>query len=374
MNVGLKIFDRYSCREFLATLAGVVAACAVLLLIARIFEEFDNLIENKVPLWIATKYFFFTMPFRLIEVVPLATMLAVIFSIGTLALNREMLAITTGGQSPYRSAAPILLSSLAIAVGTLALNETFIPYCQERAGYYEDVFINGESELSLKRRRDIFDKGVGNTFFMMEEFDDRNRMWNVLIFEQSDNPMIWRYSLRARMAQLVQQNVGPNQDLWRFEDAIEHFYDEQGRPTSMTVHTAPLERPLEADLDQYLSSRKEPDQMNLVELSRYIRTLKLRGENVSVYVTDWYLKMTFPFATVILAMIAFALAFKAHIVSLPLSFGVGIFLTMVFYALAALGQTLGHIAAVPPLMGSLGPLVVFLVLGLYMLRRSGFAA
>jgi lipopolysaccharide export system permease protein len=375
MNFGLKIVDRYLCREFLATLAGVVGACAIVLLIARIFEEFDNIIANDVPLWAAVKYFLYTMPFRLLEIVPLATMLAVIFSIGTLARNREMLAITAGGQSPYRSAAPVLATALAVTLLTLILNETFVPYCQARANYYDEVFINGQSELSLSRRRNIFDKGVGNTFFTMGEFDARRgRMWNVLIFEQSDNATTWRYSLKAKSAQLVKKGIEPNQDLWRFEDAIEHFYDQGGRPTSMTAHTEPIERPLEADLDQYLSSRKEPDQMNVAELSRYIKTLRLRGEDVSVYVTDWYLKLAFPFATAILAMMAFALALRAHMASLPLSFGLGILLSVIFYALTALGQTLGHIGVLSPLVGALGPLSLFLILGLYLIRRSGFAS
>jgi lipopolysaccharide export LptBFGC system permease protein LptF len=100
----------------------------------------------------------------------------------------------------------------------------------------------------------------------------------------------------------------------------------------------------------------------------------MRGEDVSVYVTDWYLKLAFPFATVILAAIAFALAIRAHTASLPLSFGLGIFLSVIFYALAALGQTLGHIGMLPPLVGALGPICLFTVLGLYLLRRSGFAA
>jgi len=370
-----RIIDRYLCREFLLTMAGVMAVCTVVLLIARVFEEFDNIIRNNVPFLAAAKYFFFTMPFRLLEVIPLATVLAVIFSVGTLARNREMLAITSSGQSPYRSAAPILLLSLAIAFGILILNETFVPYCQERANHYEEKFLNDRSELSLTRRRDIFDKGMGNTFFMVEEFDaNRKRMWNVLLFKQSDDPTIWLYSLKALSAELVTSDVEPNYDLWRFYNATEHLYDEQGRPTSMTAYTTPIDRPLEADLDQYLSNRKEPDQMNLIELSRYIRTLQRRGEDVSVYNTDWYLKLAFPFSTVILAMIAFALASRAHIVSLPLSFGLGILLTMLFYALAALGQTLGHIAVLSPLVGSLGPLLLFLVLGVFWLRRSGFAA
>ena len=252
-----KIADRYICREFFGTLAGVLGACAIVLLISRIFEDFDDISENQVPFLIAIKYFALMLPFRLLEIVPLATMLSVIFSIGTLASNREMLAITTGGQSPYRSWTPILLSTLGITFFILFLNETFVPYCQERAEYYRHVFINGQSELALTRRRDVFDKGMGNTFFMTDEYDaTRNRMYNVLIFEQGSDPRIWRYSLRAASARLERKGVEPDRDLWVFERAVEHRYDEKGRPTSATIHQEPLALAQEADLDQYLSNRK----------------------------------------------------------------------------------------------------------------------
>ncbi len=374
MSVLPKIVDRYIVREFLITLAGVLGVCAVLLLIAKVFEDFDDMLDSPISFADAVKYFLLTLPFRLLEVVPLATVLAVIFSIGTLARNREMLAITAGGQSPYRSAAPVLFSVLLMTFLILFLNETAIPYCQERAEFYRQVFVKGESELSLARRRHIFDKGIGRTFFLMEEFDaKRNRMYEVLIFEESENPAFWRYSLLAASAQLVRENVEPDRDLWVFERAVEHYYDSRGRPTSATVHTEPVERLLEADLDQYLQNRKEAPEMNLRELGRYIHTLRIRGEDVSAYVTDWYAKLLFPFAPFALGMIAFALAMRAHIASLPMAFGKGIFLTMLFYGIAALGQTLGHIGVAPPLLAALGPVGLFMIIGVRMLRRSGFA-
>ena len=80
-----KILDRYLLREFVTTLVGVLAACTIVLLVAKVFEEFDNVIENHAPLGVALKYFLYILPFRVLEVVPLATLLAVIFSIGTLA-------------------------------------------------------------------------------------------------------------------------------------------------------------------------------------------------------------------------------------------------------------------------------------------------
>ena len=374
MLVRPRILDRYLCREFTFTFLGVIGACAIVLLIAKVFEEFDEIIENNVSLIVAARYFFYILPYRVLEVVPLATVLAVIFSIGGLARNREMLAMTASGQSPYRSALPVLLVTLVVSGSVIALNETVVPIWQRRAKEMEQTEIQGESERARALRSDVFEKGIGNTFFMMGSFDARtNRMEDVTVIEQSDNPIVWRQSLKAKSAELVERGAAPERDKWRFERAVEIYYHRDGRPRSVVTHTKPLDRLMEADLDQYLRTRKDPEQMNLRELTRYIRTLRIRGEDVSVYVTDWYLKMVFPFSTVILGMIAFALAIRAHAASLPVAFGVGIFLTMLFYALAAVGQTLGHIGLLSPRVAAFGPPIVFLLLGGYMVRRSGFA-
>jgi len=376
MPFGLKILDRHVCREFLVVLAGVVGACAVILLIAKIFEEFDKILETSIG-WIeAVKYFAYVLPYRVLEIVPLATVLAVIFSVGTLARNRELLAVTASGRSPFRSAVPVLASAVVISFVIIGLNETVVPYCQERVNAYERGVLKGRGTRYLTTRTDIFEKGVGTTFFMMSAFDAAtNTMIEPLIWRGDEkDPTRWTYSLYGRTARLVRHDAGPHEDLWRFEGAIETRYDSKGQPLPMVVHKEVFEQRLEAGLDQYLSNRKEPDQMNLVELRRYIQTLQLRNEDVSIYLTDWYLKLAFPFSTVILAMIAFALAARAHTASLPMAFGKGVALTMLFYALAALGQTLGHVAALPPLAGSLGPLGLFAIVGVLMIRRSGFAS
>lgn len=370
-----KIFDRYLSREFLVTLAGVLAACAVVVLIAKVFEEFDEIADSPASFKDAVLYFLYVLPYRLIEIIPLITMLAVIFSVGNLAQNREMLAMTASGQSPYRSAGPIFVCTLAISAIVIVSNETFVPYCQEKVEYYEDGLFKGRGETIRERRRDIFEKGIGNTFFSMTSYDGRrHRMENVLIWEQSEDSKIWRHSLKAKSADLVKRNISHDRDLWRFQGAVEHNYDEAGRPIEMIAHTEPLERELETGLDSYLANRKEPEQMDLRELWGYMQMLKRRQQDISGYLTDWYLKLVFPFSTVALGMIAFALAIRAHTASLPLAFGVGVFLTMLFYALAAMGQALGQVAVIPPIVGALGPIAVFFGLGLYLLRRSGFAA
>jgi lipopolysaccharide export system permease protein len=373
MTVRLKILDRYLCREFLTVLAGVVSACAVVLLIAKVFEEFDTILQGPATTWDAVKYFAYALPQRLLEVVPLAAVLAVIFSIGALARNREMLAVTASGRSLVRSSAPVLAAAVVLSAACLVMNETVVPYCEKQVQFYEKGLFKGRGEFYLNRRTGIFVKGVGHTFFSMSWFDAaQNRMENVLMFEETQDPKFWRYSVLADTAKLVKKNVAPNEDLWEFKNATEVRYTSQGLP-SVTTHAEPIRKGLEADLEAYLANRKDPEEMNLMELGRYIRTLEMRGEDVSKYLTDWYRKLAFPFSTAILAIMAFALAARAHTGSLPMAFGFGVFLTMLFYALSAMGQTLGHKAVISPLVGSVGPGIVFLAAGIYMIRRSGFA-
>ena len=44
------ILDRYIFREFALALAGVIGFCSLLIIVGMIFENFQDMIDNKTPL------------------------------------------------------------------------------------------------------------------------------------------------------------------------------------------------------------------------------------------------------------------------------------------------------------------------------------
>ena len=109
------IIDRHIFREFAIAFFAVTSFCALLLLIASIFEKLGGILQNDTPWQQALEYLFSVVPGRLIQAIPIASMLAVLFALGGLARHNEILAMMTSGIHPLRIAAPILFGGLIIA-------------------------------------------------------------------------------------------------------------------------------------------------------------------------------------------------------------------------------------------------------------------
>ncbi len=365
----MKIIDTYLIKEFLYTFIGVLFICAIILLVYMIIESYDEILENKPGFYYTFSYFANSLPFKLIEVVPLAVVISVLFTVGTLAKNKEILALSFSGMSTVRIAMPLFCAGAVISILTIYFNEAVVPGCEERAGYIEQAFIRGKGEKIITKTKDIFVKGSGQRFYMMRDFDSRHNIMSqptILDLNTTGSALVQR--IDADRAELV-SGEGSERS-WRFFGAIKWVYGEDGRLKTMQRFQKPIEIPMEEGLEKFLSNPKRPEEMNFLELRDYIRILERRGESVSYYKTDLYLKLAFPFASLIIMVIGFACAVKAQTSNIVMGFGLGILFTIGYYALTAFCQAMGHNLVLAPLIAGLAPNMVFLLIGGYLLYKS----
>src|SRR4051812_4885433 len=123
MNLRPLILDRYLFREFVLAFVAVMSFCTLLLLVASIFDRFSEILEFGAPMSTVVMYFLTSLPGQLMHVIPIAAMLAVLFSIGSLARTNEVLAMLTSGVHGLRLSLPIIFGGIIIVVGTFCLNE-----------------------------------------------------------------------------------------------------------------------------------------------------------------------------------------------------------------------------------------------------------
>ena len=126
---------------------------------------------------------------------------------------------------------------------------------------------------------------------------------------------------------------------------------------------------MEEDLDKFLSNRKNPEEMNFFELKNYINILEKRGEAVGFYKTDLHLKIAFPFASFIIALLCYSFAVRLESRNLILGYAMGVIATIAYYAVTAISQALGHQLIFPPAIAGWSSNALFAVIGLIYLHR-----
>jgi lipopolysaccharide export LptBFGC system permease protein LptF len=224
----MKILDRYLLRSFWSTFGYIVLSCYCLLLILELFQNFGDILENQTPFLRAVQYLWCAMPYKVMEVLPLALMLAVLFSVGQLAHNSEILAMTAAGVSIFRVAAPLLLSALLISALMIVANETIIYSWQKKALGLERQYVEGKEEEV--RHRNIRERGEGNRLYLIVEYEIVPKvMRGVQIFDRDPENNRVRSQLLAESARWLRHDVQTDRDIWELTNGVRRQLDRAGK-------------------------------------------------------------------------------------------------------------------------------------------------
>lgn len=364
----MRILDRYILSEYLYTLLGVLFVCVVVLLVYMIIENYDDILRNDPGLKYTTLFFLNSLPYNLMQVVPMSVAIATLFTVGLFSRHREIVAMVAAGISTRRIIAPLFLATLGVSLLTLFFNELVVPGCQERARYIQKAFIEGKGKKIQTRSKEIFVKGQGQRFYVMDAFDSNtNVMTNPTVIDLNSDGSSLLMRMDADRGTLVK--VRGKGNLWRFDNARRWEFDELGRPVKFEKFDKPITLEMEEDLEKFLSHRKKPEEMNFFELRKYINILANRGESVGFYRTDLHLKLAFPFASLIIGLICFCLAVRLDARNMVLGYALGVVFAIAYYGMTALSQALGHHLILPPPVSGWISNCIFAALGVFFLHR-----
>lgn len=78
----MRILDRYILREYLYNLIGVLFICVVVLLVYMIIESYEDILKNNPGIKYITLFFLNSLPFNLMQAIPMAVAIAILYTIG----------------------------------------------------------------------------------------------------------------------------------------------------------------------------------------------------------------------------------------------------------------------------------------------------
>src|SRR5580692_6017109 len=103
----MKILTRYILLEFSKPFILSLLAFSILILVIQVFNDIRIILECKPGLLLALKYFLLQIPELLIKIIPIAILMAVLFSLSHLSKNTELIAMRAGGVSVFLVAVPL---------------------------------------------------------------------------------------------------------------------------------------------------------------------------------------------------------------------------------------------------------------------------
>src|ERR1017187_8815109 len=97
----MRILSRYILKEFLANLVLGLVIFTFVLLLDRLFELVDLLLNKGVGFYLTFKLLFLLLPSSLSLTLPMSTLLAVLLTFGRLSENNEITAVRASGLAAW---------------------------------------------------------------------------------------------------------------------------------------------------------------------------------------------------------------------------------------------------------------------------------
>ena len=353
-----RLMDIYLLRRFFLYFALLMGAFVFLFEAFTFFELLDNIARNRIPFIIVVEYFLYLTPYLLYQLAPLAALVAILVTIGVMSKNNEIVACKASGTSLYRLAVPLLSAGLALAVTMVVLDDTYLPYANQRQDALRNQIKGRPPQTYTKPQRWIF--GENSKVYNYDFFDPQQNVFGGLTVLEIDPAtfQVRRRVFASRAQWSDAQNLWVLESGWvrDFSDGLITHYEK------FNVKDLPelIERPT-----YFHREVRQAFQMNWGELRRYIEGLHKAGFDVSTLTVQWHRKLAFPLIAPVSMLLAFPFAFLVGTRGAVGGVAIGVGIGIAYWLGAELLAAMGGVGQLPPLLAGWSPDIVFFFAGLY---------
>lgn len=344
----MKILDRYVLREFVGYLALGLAGFICIFIVVDVFEKIDVFLDHKASIDLILRFYLFRAPEVIVQVLPVALLLATFLALGQLNKFGELTAMRSAGISLFQILRPVFACAIAAVGFSLVLGELVVPAANRERDRLYDEQIQGIRRAQATERADLTYLGQRGRIYFMRLYFVRERRMHDVSLQEFDHGTLSR--------RIDATDARWDGGRWVFLQGFERRFDdgqEHATPFQALVVPGLAEVP-----EDFAKEERKPDEMNYFELDEYIRRLRASGARVANYLVDLHLKLAFPLINLIVVAIGASIATRLRLQSAAIGFGLSVAIAFLFYAFMQTGKALGHNGALPPYLAAwMGDLV-----------------
>ena len=349
----------YMARMFLVRSFAVLGVLIIILQVLDLLGESDNILAyaGNGQAQILT-YVSLRIPGLIQRFMPFCVLLGALITMMTLNQNSEVISMKAAGLSAHQVLAPLILTSLVIAIGSFAFNDRIVSRASATLDRWQSVQYGpmptgreGQANVWLRDGDDLIHadsvSGRGNAT-RLQGFTLYNRNGGVLI-----------EMINADQAVRVAQG-------WQISN-VRRFDVARGTISrAPTAIVATAVRP-----DQFTLSNIDGTGMSFGALSAAISDLDAAGRPTGPLRAELWHKLSGPLSTILMPLLGAVAAFGlARSGKLFVRAVVGMALGFAYFVADNFGLAMGNLGAYPPLLAAWGPFMLFLLIGEAVLIRS----
>ncbi len=367
----MRILDRYLLREFLTPFCYCIGGFFVFWLTFQLFSELDEFQRAGLNALEITYYFLYWLPELLSRVVPLALLLAMLYTINNHARHNEIVAIRVAGVSLWRISVPYFLVSLICSAALFCLNEYILPDGPERAMR----ILHGDYRPGNPREENIVK-------FLTFKNVKANRTWVIERYNTRTCEMIkphveWESTNRTIYSLIAERGIRTN-GVWTFYNVqVLVFPQDGGIPgrgfTNILQVPEFTETPEQIKSEIKISSLTDLKQargvsLSLSEIIHYQQWHPDQRFN-PVLNTKFHIRLAHPFTCPVIVLIAMPFASIGSRRNVFVGAASSVFIGFAYFVLQRFGEAAGMGGHIAPFIAGWLPNIIFAISGIVMMLR-----
>lgn len=178
----MKLVTRYVVREHVGPLVFALSALTSLLMLQYVARQLANLAGKGLPWSAIGKFFVLSLPFTVAMTMPMAVLVATLFTFGRMAAEHEITALKASGVRVRTLMAPVLLCAFLLSIAMVAFNDQVLPRANHELRILQNDIAKTKPTLAL---RDQAMNAITDQFFMRVARSDAstNKLYDVVIYD-----------------------------------------------------------------------------------------------------------------------------------------------------------------------------------------------
>jgi LPS export ABC transporter permease LptG len=358
----MRLLDRYILRHFLQAFVYCIAGFISIWFIFDVSDNISTFLDQRISRMLILKYYLTQAPQILVILLPVALLLALLFSLGRMSRSNEIVSMLTAGVSLPRIIAPLLLAALLTTAASTFLNYSLAPHAEyARKKLLEDPQ-SRRQQMGLVAQ--IFRNRTDNrTWFIQQFYPGENLFRTLHIIQQDANDNIVTNYLATSAL------YHPETHAWELQQVKVIYYDEPGNITRQIPYTESLMITDWSETPFRLSSANlRAEYLGVPELREYLQfNSDFPPTLLAPFATQLEYRLALPWTCFVVALIAAPLGIGYSRRGIFSSVAAAIILVFAMNFVMHLFLALGEGARISHWAAAWTPNLIFGVLGLILI-------
>jgi lipopolysaccharide export system permease protein len=356
----MKKLDWYIVKKFLGTFFFTLALILLIVIIFDISEKIDDFLEHEVSVkTIITDYYFNFIPYFGNLFSPLFIFISVIFFTSKMANDTEIIAILNSGMSFSRLLKPFMVAAVILGALSFVLGNFIIPPSNSERIDFENKYLKSKR---FSRAKNIHMQIEPGQYMYMESFNSTRNIGYKFTLENFKNGKL----ISKLKSDYVQYDTLSSK--WIINKYEVREFSKSGE---IINSGARIDTILNLSPHDFTKRKSLVETMNMWELNDYIAQEELKGSEQIVYhKIEKYKRIAFPFASIILTLIAVAIASRKTRGGIGIHLGIGILIAFTYILFMQISTTFATNSNLAPALAVWIPNLCYMVLAGVLLHKA----